>query len=202
DGRPKYATALGATDTPGGWRANKANGGLLIDIESNEVLLSGLSMPHSPRWHDNQLYLLESGHGTLSIVEPSPAQHSQFTIHNSQFTIRTICQLPGFTRGLDFYGPLAFIGLSQVRDSATFSGLPLIERLGEERTCGVWVVHIESGQTLGFLRFESGVQEIFAVQVLHNTRFPELLEWEDERVAQSYVLPDAALAETPLAEWV
>lgn len=114
----------------------------------------------------------------------------------------TIAQLPGFTRGLDFYGPLAFIGLSQVRDSAIFSELPLIERLGEERTCGVWVVHIESGQTLGFLRFESGVQEIFAVQVLPNTRFPELLEWEDERVAQSYVLPDVALAETPLAEWV
>jgi len=111
-----------------------------------------------------------------------------------------IAQLPGFTRGLDFYGPLAFIGLSQVRETATFSGLPLMERLGEERTCGVWVVHIETGQTLGFLRFESGVQEIFAVQVLPNTRFPEMLEWEDERLAHSYVLPDAALAETPLAE--
>ncbi len=199
DGRPKYVTALGKSDTPGGWRANKANGGLLMDIETNEVLLAGLSMPHSPRWYNNQLYLLESGQGSLARVDLEAACRSQFTIHNS---LLTIAQLPGFTRGLDFYGPLAFIGLSQVRDSATFSGLPLLERLGEERTCGVWVVHIESGQTLGFLRFESGVQEIFAVQVLHNTRFPELLEWEDERVAQSYVLPDAALAETPLAEWV
>ncbi len=109
-------------------------------------------------------------------------------------------QLPGFTRGLDFYGPLAFIGLSQVRETATFSGLPLMERLGEERTCGVWVVNINTGETLGFLRFESGVQEIFAVQVLPNSGFPELLEWEDEHLAHSYVLPDAALAETPLAE--
>lgn len=89
-----------------------------------------------------------------------------------------------------------------MRESATFSGLPLIERLGEEHTCGVWVVHLETGQTLGFLRFEAGVQEIFAVQVLPNTRFPELLEWEDERLAHSYVLPDDALAETPLAEVV
>ena len=199
DGRPQYVTALGESDTPGGWRANKANGGILMDIETNEVLLAGLSMPHSPRWYNNQLYLLESGQGSLARVDLEAACRSQFTIHNS---LLTIAQLPGFTRGLDFYGPLAFIGLSQVRESATFSGLPLIERLGEERTCGVWVVHIESGQTLGFLRFESGVQEIFAVQVLHNTRFPELLEGEDERVAQSYVLPDAALAETPLAEWV
>jgi uncharacterized protein (TIGR03032 family) len=107
--------------------------------------------------------------------------------------------LPGFTRGIDFYGPLAFIGLSQVRETASFSGIPLVERLSE-RTCGVWVVNIETGQTLGFLRFEEGVQEIFAVQVLPNIRFPDILEWDDERVAHSYVLPDAALAETPQAE--
>ena len=195
DGRPQYVTALGETDSAGGWRANKANGGLLMDIETNEVLLRGLSMPHSPRWYNGQLYVLESGQGSLAVVDLEKARQLPPAL-------RTIAQLPGFTRGLDFYGPLAFIGLSQVRESATFSGLPLIDRLGEERTCGVWVVHIESGQTLGFLRFESGVQEIFAVQVLPNTRFPELLEWEDERLAHSYVLPDAALAETPLAERV
>jgi hypothetical protein len=81
-----------------------------------------------------------------------------------------------------------------VRESATFSGIPLVERL-RERTCGVWVVHIESGETLGFLRFEAGVQEIFAVQVLAGLRFPEILEWDDERLMHSYVLPDAALAQ-------
>jgi hypothetical protein len=51
---------------------------------------------------------------------------------------------------------------------------------------------------VGFLRFEAGVQEIFAVQVLHGVRFPDLLEWGDERLAHSYVLPDAALAEVAL----
>lgn len=197
DGRPKYVTALGETDTQGGWRANKASGGLLMDVETNEILLRGLSMPHSPRWYQDRLWLLESGQGSLSVVEGvSPGRAA----HPAPPPLRPICHLPGFTRGLDFYGPLAFIGLSQVRESATFSGLPLMERLGEARTCGVWVVNIETGQTLGFLRFESGVQEIFAVQVLPHTRFPELLEWEDERLAHSYVLPDAALAETPLAE--
>src|SRR6185503_20873341 len=92
-----------------------------------------------------------------------------------------------------------FIGLSQVRESAVFSGIPLVERLKEkERTCGVWVVHIETGQTVGFLRFEAGVQEIFAVQVLPGMRFPELLEWNDERLGSSYVLPDEALADVVL----
>ena len=182
EGRPKYVTALGETDSAGGWRANKRSGGILMDIETNEILLRGLSMPHSPRSYQDRLWLLESGQGSLAVADLK------------QGTWRTVAQLPGFTRGIDFYGPLAFIGLSQVRESATFSGIPLVERL-RERTCGVWVVHIETGETLGFLRFEAGVQEIFAVQVLQGLRYPELLEWDDERLAHSYVLPDAALAQ-------
>ncbi len=180
DGRPKYVTALGATDTAGGWRANKAAGGVLMDIDRNEILLRGLSMPHSPRWYQNKLWVLESGRGALAVVDIASR------------TWRTVAELPGFTRGIDFIGPLAFIGLSQVRESATFSGIPIADTL-EERTCGVWVVHIESGQTLGFLRFEAGVQEIFAVQILHGVRFPEVLEWEDEKLSYSYVVPDEAL---------
>jgi uncharacterized protein (TIGR03032 family) len=182
NGRPKYVTTLGETDTAGGWRANKANGGLLIDVETNEVLLRGLSMPHSPRVYQDKLWLLESGHGSLALVDLRAR------------TWKTVAETPGFTRGIDFYGPLAFIGLSQVRESAVFSGIPLVKRL-KERTCGVWIVHIESGNTIGFLRFESGVQEIFAVQVLEGARFPEVLEWTDERLSNSYVLPDEALAQ-------
>ena len=145
DGHPKYVTALGETDTLGGWRNNKARGGVLIDIESNKVLLRGLSMPHSPRWHQGKLWLLESGEGSLAQVD---LEHRSW---------RPVAQLPGFTRGIDFLGPLAFIGLSQVRESAVFSGIPLVERV-RDRTCGVWVVNIETGQTVGFLRFEGGVQ--------------------------------------------
>jgi uncharacterized protein (TIGR03032 family) len=182
DGRPKYVTALGQADTAGGWRARKADGGLLMDVETDEILLRGLSMPHSPRWHLGRLWVLESGEGSLAEVD---LQRRAW---------RQVAQLPGFTRGVDFVGPLAFIGLSQVRESAVFSGIPLVERV-RERTCGVWVVHVETGATVGFLRFESGVQEIFAVQVLHGVRFPELLEWGDARLADSYVVPDAVLPE-------
>ena len=185
DGRPKYVTALGATDTEGGWRANKASGGVLIDVESGEILLRGLSMPHSPRWYQDRLWILESGQGSLARVDLE------------QRSWKTIAQLPGFTRGIDFVGPLAFIGLSQVRESAVFSGIPLVKR-PKERVCGIWVVNIETGATVGFLRFEAGVQEIFAVQVLRGIRFPEMLEWDDPRLAHSYVLPDEALAEVHL----
>lgn len=179
DGRPKYVTALGQTNHRGGWRENKKNGGILMDVESSKVLLRGLSMPHSPRVYGGHLWVLESGAGGLAVVDLE------------QRTWRNIIQLPGFTRGLDFAGPLAFVGLSQVRESAVFSGIPLVEQL-EERICGVWVVNLQTAETVAFLRFEEGVQEIFAVQILP-TKFPEMVEWDDERLMNSYVIPDEAL---------
>ncbi|MEL7448427.1 MAG: TIGR03032 family protein, partial [Pseudomonadota bacterium] len=184
DGQPKYVTALGETDTEGGWRANKANGGILMDVESNEVLLRGLSMPHSPRWYNGKLWVLESGEGTLARVNPGEGSW------------QTVAEVPGFSRGIDFVGPLAFIGLSKVRESATFSGIPIVSRL-RERTCGVWVVNIETGETVAFLRFETGVEEIFGVQVLQAS-YPDMLEWGDPHIANSYVLPDEALADVSL----
>ena len=87
-----------------------------------------------------------------------------------------VAAVPGFTRGLDFAGDLAFIGLSQVRESAVFSGIPITERLAlEERTCGVRVVDLRRGETVALLKFESGVQEVFAVAVLPR-RFPDLIK--------------------------
>jgi uncharacterized protein (TIGR03032 family) len=184
DGRIRYVTALGETNEPGGWRANKRNGGVLIDVDSKETIARGLSMPHSPRWYRNQLWLLESGDGSIGTVDLNTGKY------------HAIAQLPGFTRGLAFLGPLAFIGLSQVRESAVFSGIPLVERV-EERTCGVWVVHIETGRTVAFVRFEDAVQEIFAVEALLGVRFPDLINHDSELIGASYVLGDDALADVP-----
>ncbi|MEB3337281.1 MAG: TIGR03032 family protein [Leptolyngbyaceae bacterium] len=180
DNQPRYATALGETNTPGGWRANKASGGLLIDIPTNQILSRGLSMPHSPRWYGGKLWVLESGKGSLATVD----------LQSGNLT--TVAQLPGFTRGFDFWGPLAFIGLSQIRETAVFSGLPITERL-QERICGVWVVNIQTGEIVAFLKFEEAVQEIFAISVLPGIRFPEIIDWDETLLGTSYVLPDQAL---------
>ena len=77
-----------------------------------------------------------------------------------------MASLPGFTRGLDFLGHLAFVGLSQVRESAVFSGIPIAERPLAERGCGVWVVDIRTGQVVAYVKFEDALQEIFAVAAL------------------------------------
>ncbi|HEY0514863.1 MAG TPA: TIGR03032 family protein, partial [Thermoanaerobaculia bacterium] len=132
-GRPRFVTALGRSDSPDGWRETKASGGLLIDVESGEAVVTGLSMPHSPRWHAGRLWVLESGKGELGVVDLAAGR------------VNPVAQLPGFTRGLAFAGPYAFVGLSQVRESV-FGGLPLGQRL-KERVCGVWAIDVRTGAT-------------------------------------------------------
>jgi uncharacterized protein (TIGR03032 family) len=153
-----------------------------MDIPSDRVLLEGLSMPHSPRLRDGRLYLLESGDGTIGTVDLAAGRYEK------------LCELPGFTRGIDFAGPFAFVGLSQVRESAVFSGIPLVDRL-EERTCGVSVVDLRTGQVVAFLKFTSGVKEIFAVRVLHGRRQPELLNETVDLLRHAYVLPQENMHE-------
>jgi uncharacterized protein (TIGR03032 family) len=188
DGRPRYVTALGETDEPAGWRANKARGGILMDVASGEVIARGLSMPHSPRWYRGRLWVCESGAGTLGFVDAITGQYEP------------IVEVPGFTRGLDFAGNLAFVGLSQVRESAVFSGIPITERLqDDERTCGVCVVDLTSGRMVALLRFDMAVQEIFAVTILPGRRWPELINDDPILLENSFVVPDAALADVPEA---
>jgi uncharacterized protein (TIGR03032 family) len=176
DDQVTHVTAFGTTDEPGGWRADKAAGGVLIDVGSGEVVIAGLSMPHSPRWHDGRLWLLESGRGTLALVDPATA------------SVETVAELPGFTRGLAFAGEMAFVGLSQIRETATFGELPVTERL-RERQAGVWTVDLRTGQIAGFLRFEDLVQEIFDVALLPGKRFPEIAEPAGSITDHTYVLP-------------
>ena len=159
-----------------------------MEVPTNRMISQGLSMPHSPRWHLDRLWVLESGAGSLSVVDEATGR------------LNHVALLPGFTRGLDFVGPFAFVGLSQVRESAVFSGLPITDRIPvEQRACGMWVVDVRNGQTVAFLRFESGVQEVFAVQVLPGISYPEILTEEADQelklLPDAFVLPDAAMAD-------
>jgi len=185
NGIPRYVTALGETNTVEGWRVNKRDGGVLIDITTNRVITRGLSMPHSPRWYDNRLWVLESGRGALCTVDTKTG-------------VRTdVARVPGFCRGLDFIGPIAFIGLSQLRGSTPFTDIPITDG-NTERLSGLWAVHLQTGQTIAFLKFTGGVQEIFAVQAVPGVMFPEIIN-EGELLFSSYALPDKALKEVAKA---
>jgi uncharacterized protein (TIGR03032 family) len=178
-GKPKYVTMLGEFDTQQGWRATKTTGGLVMDIETNQAVFRGLCMPHSPRMYNDKLWFLESGAGRVCAGDVQTGKYE------------TVAEVPGFTRGFDLYGRFAFVGLSQVRETATFGGLPLVERLKEatDRWSGVVIVDITNGQTVAFLRFEDAVQEIFAVQVMPGMRYPELINDDEKLLASSYRLP-------------
>lgn len=177
EGKLRYVSCLAQTDSPGGWREHKADGGVLIEVDSHELVATGLSMPHSPRWYQDRLWVLESGLGTLSQVDLATGRAHPFAA------------LPGFVRGLAFVGPYALIGLSQIREGV-FGGLPVMDRI-KERVSGIWAVDLRTATIAGFLRFEGQVQEIFDVAVLPGLRFPELFEPDDERLLSSFVVPGA-----------
>lgn len=187
NGAPKYVTSLSQSDTPNGWRASKGTSGVIVDITTNRVITDGLSMPHSPRWHKNKLYFLESGKGSLASVDHRTGE------------VTTIATLPGFTRGLAFIGDFAIVGLSQVRDSA-FKDLPVTETK-QERNCGIWVVDTRSGKTVGTLKFDGIVQELFEITVVENSRWPMFIKRIPE-TETAFVLPKAAMKDlrsTPAA---
>ena len=182
EGQPKYVTALGETDTADSWRAHKPHGGCLMDVPSGAVLVRGLSMPHSPRWHDGRLWLLESGTGQLALIDRASGRRQVMT------------ELPGFARGLAFAGPYAFVGLSKIRATSAMDGVPLAERR-DKLKCGVAVVDLRTGQMMAFLEFQTAVEEIFDVQILAGLRFPEIIGFQKEAVHHTFVVPDPAASD-------
>jgi uncharacterized protein (TIGR03032 family) len=161
DGKPRYVTVFGTTDTPGGWRPNKVTGGCLIDVPSGEVVVRGLAMPHSPRIHGSRVWLLDSGTGRLVRADVQEG------------SVETVAGLPGYTRGLCFSGSLAFVGLSKVRESSTFGGVPIAADR-ERLKCGVAIVDLASGRTVGLLEFHTGIEEIFDVHLVPGVQSPYL----------------------------
>ena len=161
EGKPKFVTALAETDTPQGWRPNKVNSGCLIDVGSGETVARGFAMPHSPRVHAGRVWLLHSGAGQLVQIDPVRGH------------VHTVTELPGYTRGLALHDRFAFVGLSKIRETSTFGGMPIAARRPELK-CGVGVVDLTTGRLTAHLEFVTGVEEIFDVQVVPGARCPVL----------------------------
>lgn len=179
EGQPQYVTACGAIDTAAGWRDCRRDGGVAIDIQTNEIITTGLSMPHSPRWYQDKLWLLNSGTGELGAVD----------VASGQFMPLSFC--PGFVRGLAFWHNFAFVGLSKLR-SRPFTGLPLEERLsasGRTPQCGLLVIDVNTGQLCHWLHFEGVVEELFDVVVLPGVRQPQALGFQGEEIERLVTFP-------------
>ena len=159
DGRPRYVTAVSRSDTIDGWRDRRADGGIVIDVDTNQIVCRGLSMPHSPRLHDGRLWVLNSGRGELGEVEFDRNGMGRFVPY-------VFC--PGFARGLAIHGCFAFVGLSKPRYER-FEGLELDARLAEADSnpwCGIQIIDLETRSCVDWLRIDGAVSELYDLELL------------------------------------
>ena len=182
NGSPIWATACCSDNAPTSWRQQRVGGGVMIHIPTGEIICSGLTMPHSPRWHEGRLWVLNSGRGELGWVESG--------------CFYSLCELPGFIRGLAFSNGCAVVGLSKLR-SSVFTGLPLEEKLSQvsdsqQGICGLRVVDLNSGCILHSLDLPEPIDELFDVAVLPNVREPLALGLKDESIDCLVKLPQVA----------
>jgi uncharacterized protein (TIGR03032 family) len=159
DGSPAFVTVMALSDEPGGWRKLRNDSGAVLEVASGEVVTAGLAMPHSPRWHDGELFVLNSGVGRIERVDVATGHRD------------SIAAVPGYARGLAFHRDLAFVGLSRIRQTAIFGGAP-IAAYHDQLKCGVGVIELSTGNTVATLQFATGVEEIFDVQTVSGARCP------------------------------
>jgi|MDSZ01.2.fsa_nt_gb uncharacterized protein (TIGR03032 family) len=179
DDIPTWATACSSKNETTSWRRERIGNGIVIHIPSDEIACSGLTMPHSPRWHNKKLWLLNSGTGDLGWVE------------NNQF--QPICQLPGFARGLAFHNNFALVGLSKLR-SRVFTGLPLEQRLltsqeNPQGICGLQVIDLNNGKIIQSIHLPEPIDELFDLAVLPGVRQPRMVSLTDENLDTLVKLP-------------
>jgi len=173
DGKPRYVTTFNTKDQQDSWRT--ALNGTLMDVETNEIVLDGLSMPHSPRCHNGVVYFCNSGCGEVVSFDPATKKQS------------TVVTLPGFTRGLAFYGDLMLVATSHVRASKTLSTIPLAASHTERDTvCGVWIINKHNGSVLSKLTFKGDVSQLYDLCIIPNSTYPELISGDDAISAHLY----------------
>jgi uncharacterized protein (TIGR03032 family) len=161
DEKPKYVTMFGQTNTPKGWRKDVETSGLLMDIETREVVAHSLAMPHSPRWFDGKLFCLLSATGEVINIDIASGKYE------------VVARLKGFVRGMAKRGDYLFIGLSRLRqNSSTFRDLAISK---DAVYCGIEILHLPTGANVGHIRYQQSVEEIYDVQIVEDALRPGIL---------------------------
>jgi uncharacterized protein (TIGR03032 family) len=180
DGQSAYVTCVSQTDVNEGWREHRKAGGSVIDVQSNEVIAEGLSMPHSPRWYRDRLWVLNSGEGEFGYVD----------LAGGRFQPVAFC--PGYLRGLSFHGDFAVVGLSKPRKDKSFEGLSLQRKLEAKDVkprCALQVINLITGDIVHELRIEGVVEELYDVCVLPGVKRPMAIGFVKEEIRNTLSLP-------------
>jgi uncharacterized protein (TIGR03032 family) len=180
DGQPAYVTCVSTTDVNEGWREHRASGGAVIGVQSNELVADGLSMPHSPRWHRNRLWLLNSGCGEFGYVD----------LETGRFEAVAFC--PGYARGMSLHGDFAVVGLSRPRPNQNLEGLEIEKRLRSKNVgarCGLQVINLNTGDVVHELKIEGVVQELYDVCLLPSVIRPMVIGFKTDEIRHMLSIP-------------
>jgi len=159
----------------------------VIDVETDEIVCEGLSMPHSPRWHNGKLWLLNAGTGYLGWVD---FERKAFVPH---------AFVPGFARGLSIIGNVAAVGLSKPRNQR-FEGLPLdaeLKKRDADPWCGVQIVSLTTGDVMNWIRFEGDISEVFDICFLPEVKHPMLIGLRTAEIRDLITFESAIPAKAP-----
>jgi len=184
NGKPRYVTVVSQSDIVDGWRDRRDEGGCVIDVTTNDIICTGLSMPHSPRVYCDKLWVLNSGTGFFGYVDRDTG------------TFEPITFCPGYMRGLAFVGDYAIVGLSHARKEKTFSGLQLDNNLAErdaEPRCGLYVIDLRTGDIAHRLTIEGIVSELYDVVILPGVRRPMALGFKTDQIHRMISVGDPKL---------
>ncbi|MCT4624039.1 MAG: TIGR03032 family protein, partial [Schleiferiaceae bacterium] len=175
NGKPKYVSCFNQGNTAQSWRQNITETGVIIDVDTDELVAEGLAMPHTPKLIDGTLYVLMSATGELVKINTETGEKE------------TILKLDSFVRGMDVCGEFLFIGLSKLRkNSKTFAHL--MNNFSRNRA-GVAIVHLPSGAFVGEIQYHTSVEEIYEVKVIPNTVRPNILNPESEDCNRAVSIP-------------
>jgi uncharacterized protein (TIGR03032 family) len=165
DGTPKFVTAVSQSDLVNGWREKRELGGVVLDVQSDRVVTDELSMPHSPRFVNGNLWVLDSGRGYIARVDEQTGKKEN------------VCFCPGFLRGLTIWNGHAIATVSLPRDG-TFKNLELEENVrarGGVPWCGIQIVDLRAGAIVEWIRLDGFIKELFDVGVVPGSRCPMAL---------------------------
>ncbi len=182
DGKPRYVTSVSRSDVYEGWRERRHDGGVVIDVEHDEIIASGLSMPHSPRLYDGKLWVLNSGAGEFGYIDRA----------TEEFEPVAFC--PGYLRGLAFHKHYAIVGLSKQRKERAFKGLALDDRLHEkdaEARCGLMVIDLNTGKLAHWVDLKGVVIELYDVQSLPGVVRPQALGFKNDEINRVVAIESA-----------
>ncbi len=176
DGKPSFVTTFDQSDRAHAWKQRSKLNGTLIEVDTNRILFDDLIMPHSPRYYEDKVYFFVLWKGLVYQYDPQTE------------TLKTVIKLQGFTRGIDFHGPLMFVGLSKTRKSDTKFSPPVSQEY-DETYCGIWVINLDENEAIAHVKFEGDVNQIYDIGVLTDESYPELITPNDKKVQDIFKFP-------------